>query len=110
MSSTKFSVKWAFYTLFSYYQAVTIDIGEFDVQGSEQCAKDYLELSDPSNDKSVKLCDQDGTGFKFITSGNVATVTFHSDSSITGKGFSLTYGAVNVEPQPPVIKPPGNNE
>ena len=66
------------------------------MEDSSSCSFDYLELGDPSDGSSIELCGQEGLGYDYVTNGNVATVAFHSDGSENGRGYSLTYEAVDV--------------
>jgi len=68
--------------------AVAISIGDFALESHSSCGYDYLELD------GVRLCGDQGAGYEFVSSGNVATVVFHTDFSIVNTGFSLTYAAV----------------
>merc|ERR1712038_1619412 len=68
--------------------AVAISIGDFALESHSNCNYDYLELD------GARLCGDQGAGYEFVSSGNVATVVFHTDYSIVATGFSLTYAAV----------------
>jgi len=67
---------------------VAISIGDFALESHSNCNYDYLELD------GARLCGDQGAGYEFVSSGNVATVVFHTDYSIVATGFSLTYAAV----------------
>ena len=60
-----------------------------DIESHSSCGWDYLELGD----SSTRLCGTDA-GQEFTSSGNVVTVSFHTDGSVTRTGFTLTYAAV----------------
>ncbi|XP_046577748.1 dorsal-ventral patterning tolloid-like protein 1 isoform X2 [Haliotis rubra] len=58
----------------------------------KSCAKDYLNISDgptPFDPRLGIYCD-DITGY-IVSSGSAMTITFHTDSSVTDRGFSLKY-------------------
>merc|ERR1711934_157061 len=61
---------------------------------SGRCRFDYVEILE-SNGKGVKLCGDDvRSGQKFHSEGKEMTVRFHSDESITKKGFKATWKEV----------------
>ena len=67
---------------------------EKDNSTSGQCRFDYVEILE-SNGKGVKLCGDDvRSGQKFHSEGKEMTVRFHSDESITKKGFKATWKEV----------------
>merc|ERR1719237_1573553 len=67
---------------------------EKDNSTSGQCRFDYVEILE-SNGKGVKLCGDDvRSGQKFHSEGKEMTVRFHSDESITEKGFKATWKEV----------------
>merc|ERR1711942_505097 len=70
-------------------QVVKITIVDMDIEYSSSCRYDYLELGD----SSTRLCGSDKAGYEWTSAGNVVTVSFHTDSSITKKGFKLNYVA-----------------
>ena len=62
------------------------------MESQSSCGYDYLELGD----SSLRLCGYDVAGFTFVSSGNVVTITFHTDGSVTYRGFMLFYEAVEA--------------
>ncbi|XP_048254456.1 cubilin-like isoform X9 [Haliotis rufescens] len=57
------------------------------------CARDYLLFSDGSSSYDTKLGKYCNGTRDVVSSSNVMTITFHTDGSVTGRGFSLKYMA-----------------
>ena len=70
-------------------QVVKITIVDMDIENHSTCRYDYLELGD----SSTRLCGRNKEGYEWTSAGNVVTVSFHTDSSTTKKGFELNYVA-----------------
>lgn len=70
---------------------------DFDIEEDTDCLSDHLEIYDSYDDVSGfvgRYCgDQLPDGF--ISTGNVMTLKFRSDSSVTAGGFKLQYISVN---------------
>ena len=60
-----------------------------DIEFHKDCAYDYLELSDPIR----RLCGDSDVAQHYVSSSNVATVTWHTDKYTTGTGWILFYEA-----------------
>ena len=78
---------------FASDEIVRITLEEFDVESHWRCDNDYLIAHDGSDTTSPvigsKLC---GTGLKgemIDSTGNVMTLSFHSDTSTTKTGFKV---------------------
>ncbi|XP_006816276.1 uncharacterized protein LOC102803109 [Saccoglossus kowalevskii] len=76
-------------------KSILITFLVFDIEHNSFCDYDYLKIQDNMNsDLNVKLCG----GLRpppWISSSNVVTVTFRSDTEYTARGFHLVYEAVN---------------
>ncbi|XP_029461319.1 tumor necrosis factor-inducible gene 6 protein [Rhinatrema bivittatum] len=79
-------------------QRIHLHFLEFDVEDDISCLSDYLELYDSYDDLHGfvgRYC-----GFELpddiISTGNVMTLKFVSDASITAGGFRIKYIAVNL--------------
>lgn len=82
-----------------------IQFSKIDLEPQIECLYDYVELRsivrgnvDGLND-AVKWCgnhDTDMARFDFVSENNEAELRFHSDYSISGNGFSVTWQAVDV--------------
>ncbi|XP_048244242.1 deleted in malignant brain tumors 1 protein-like isoform X2 [Haliotis rufescens] len=75
---------------------IKVEILYLSVQYSTLCTHDYLLFSDGSSSDApplAKYCDTTIT--HVASSSNYMTITFHSDSSVTGRGFSLKYIATS---------------
>jgi len=70
---------------------VVNDTFEMEQCGSS-CSCDSLRIGE-----SGKLCGTAGAGFDYMSSGNVLTITFRTDYSITRPGFTLFYEAVDSD-------------
>ncbi|XP_046365997.1 cubilin-like [Haliotis rufescens] len=72
---------------------IKVEIIVLSVEYETTCARDYLLFSDGSSSYGTKLgkyCD--GTR-DVVSSSNAMTVTFHTDNSVTKRGFSFKYMA-----------------
>ncbi|XP_055494690.1 tumor necrosis factor-inducible gene 6 protein [Leucoraja erinacea] len=80
-----------------YKQRVHIRFLEFDVEDDPSCLSDYLEIYDSYDDVLGfvgRFCG-DQLPEDIISTGNVMTLKFLSDSSVSAKGFVLMYQAIN---------------
>ncbi|XP_015833125.1 uncharacterized protein LOC103312261 isoform X4 [Tribolium castaneum] len=77
---------------------------KIDIEHQLECLYDFVELSSGGQiGDAVKFCgthDTDMHRFNFVSEGNEAELRFHSDYSISGSGFSLTWHAVDVSACP----------
>uniref|UniRef100_A0A8C6UEB2 Tumor necrosis factor-inducible gene 6 protein n=1 Tax=Neogobius melanostomus TaxID=47308 RepID=A0A8C6UEB2_9GOBI len=78
-------------------QRVHLQFLEFDVEDDIDCLADYLEVYDSYDDVTGfvgRFCG-DYLPYDIISTGNVMTLKFLSDASVTAGGFQLQYKAVN---------------
>ncbi|XP_044736742.1 uncharacterized protein LOC123298714 [Chrysoperla carnea] len=79
---------------------LVIQFSRLDVEYQPQCLYDYVELhSIPKSGDVVRWCgtyDTDMERFNFVSDTNVAMLRFHTDYSISGNGFSVTWHAIDV--------------
>ncbi|KAK7913731.1 hypothetical protein WMY93_013942 [Mugilogobius chulae] len=71
---------------------------EFDVEDDTDCLADYLEVYDSYDDVTGfvgRFCG-DYLPYDILSTGNVMTLKFLSDASVTAGGFKLLYKAVNA--------------
>uniref|UniRef100_A0A8C6WTW7 Tumor necrosis factor-inducible gene 6 protein n=1 Tax=Neogobius melanostomus TaxID=47308 RepID=A0A8C6WTW7_9GOBI len=79
-------------------QRVHLQFLEFDVEDDIDCLADYLEVYDSYDDVTGfvgRFCG-DYLPYDIISTGNVMTLKFLSDASVTAGGFQLQYKAVNA--------------
>ncbi|XP_067663247.1 cubilin-like [Haliotis asinina] len=74
---------------------IRIEVIFADMEIAPFCANDYLLFDDGSStvDGQIKICNV--TSSPIVSSSNLMSITFHSDSSVTGKGFRLKYSAAD---------------
>ncbi|XP_020372633.1 tumor necrosis factor-inducible gene 6 protein isoform X1 [Rhincodon typus] len=79
-----------------YKQRIHLRFLEFDVEDDPSCLSDYLEVYDSYDDLLGFVGRFCGNKLPsdIISTGNVMTLKFLSDSSVTAKGFQLTYNAI----------------
>lgn len=86
-----------------------IQFSKLDLEPQLECLYDYIELrsvirgNTDALDDAVKWCgnhDTDMERFDFVSETNEAELRFHSDYSISGSGFSVTWHAVDVSSCP----------
>lgn len=79
---------------------------EFDLQGSHRCSSDWMSISSYRSLDGLRVC---GSSLPppYISSQDHIWIHFHSDDSLTGKGFRLSYitGEDDAGPQraPPCV-------
>ncbi|KAJ0005413.1 hypothetical protein NQD34_015307 [Periophthalmus magnuspinnatus] len=79
-------------------QRIHVRFLEFDVEDDTDCLADYLEIYDSYDDVTGfvgRFCG-DYLPYDILSTGNVMTLKFLSDASVTGGGFQLLYKAVNA--------------
>ncbi|XP_038607493.1 tumor necrosis factor-inducible gene 6 protein isoform X2 [Tachyglossus aculeatus] len=85
-----------------YGQRIHLSFQDFDLEDDTSCLADYLEIYDSYDDIHGfvgRYCG-DALPEDIISTGNVMTLKFLSDASVTAGGFQLKYVAVD-----PVTKP-----
>ncbi|XP_016895126.1 tumor necrosis factor-inducible gene 6 protein, partial [Cynoglossus semilaevis] len=79
-------------------QRILIQFLEFDVEDDMSCLADYLEIYDSYDDVSGfvgRFCGEDIPD-DILSTGNVVTLKFLSDASVSAGGFQIHYTAVNI--------------
>lgn len=87
---------------------IIVKFHKIDVEWQLECLYDYIELrtvyrTQTKSTDVVRLCgshDKEMNRFDFVSETNEAEVRFHSDYSISGKGFYLTWYTVDVSACP----------
>ncbi|XP_046366009.2 cubilin-like [Haliotis rufescens] len=78
---------------------IKVHILFLDMETSETCTRDYLLFSDGvANATLAKMCRFRSTDI--VSTSNYMVIDFHTDSSVTGRGFSLQYFTVNADAIP----------
>ncbi|KAM4561318.1 tumor necrosis factor-inducible gene 6 protein [Fundulus diaphanus] len=83
-------------------QRIHLHFLEFDVENDTSCLADYLEVYDSYDDVSGfagRFCGEDLPD-DIISTGNVMTLKFLSDASVTAGGFQLQYVAFDASLDP----------
>ncbi|KAF1372077.1 hypothetical protein PFLUV_G00260610 [Perca fluviatilis] len=70
--------------------AITLSFQDFDLQGSHRCSADWMSVSSYRSLDGLRVC---GSSLPppYISSQDHVWIHFHSDDSLTGKGFRLSY-------------------
>ncbi|CAN9503559.1 unnamed protein product [Ophioblennius macclurei] len=76
--------------------AITVSFQDFDLQGSHRCTSDWMSISSYRSLDGLRVC---GSSLPppYITSQDHVWIHFHSDDSLTGKGFRLSYISGKLE-------------
>lgn len=80
---------------------IVIQFNKIDMEAQLECLYDYVQIKSVGrfpNDQ-VTLCgthDSDMDRFNFVSQGHEAEIIFHSDYSVNGAGFSLSWNSVDV--------------
>lgn len=63
---------------------------DFDLQGSHRCSSDWISISSYRSLDGLRVC---GSSLPppYLSTQDHVWVHFHSDDSLTGKGFRLSY-------------------
>ncbi|XP_034372386.1 low-density lipoprotein receptor-related protein 12 isoform X1 [Arvicanthis niloticus] len=71
-------------------EIITISFQDFDIQGSRRCTLDWLTIETYKNIESYRAC---GSTIPppYISSQDHVWIRFHSDDSVSRKGFRLAY-------------------
>ncbi|XP_050656643.1 low-density lipoprotein receptor-related protein 12 isoform X1 [Macaca thibetana thibetana] len=71
-------------------EIITISFQDFDIQGSRRCSLDWLTIETYKNIESYRAC---GSTIPppYISSQDHIWIRFHSDDSVSRKGFRLAY-------------------
>uniref|UniRef100_A0A8C5DGW1 Low density lipoprotein receptor-related protein 12 n=1 Tax=Gouania willdenowi TaxID=441366 RepID=A0A8C5DGW1_GOUWI len=75
---------------FQYPNTVNCYFQDFDLQGSQRCSSDWMSLTSYHGDDGLRVC---GSALPppFISTNQHVWISFHSDDSLSGKGFRLSY-------------------
>ncbi|CAM9291707.1 unnamed protein product [Bubo scandiacus] len=73
-------------------EIITISFQDFDVQGSRRCSSDWLTIGSHKNIEGYRACGS-SIPSPYISSQDHVWIRFHSDDSISRKGFRLAYFA-----------------
>ncbi|NXU98270.1 TSG6 protein, partial [Cettia cetti] len=85
-----------------YGQRIHLQFLEFDVEDDIACLADYLEVYDSYDDVNGlvgRFCG-DELPDDIISTGNVMTLKFLTDASVTAGGFQLRYSALEAPARP----------
>ncbi|ETE70904.1 Tumor necrosis factor-inducible 6-like protein [Ophiophagus hannah] len=80
-----------------YGQRIKIQFLDFDLEDDTACMADYLEIYDSYDDINGfvgRYCG-DELPDSVVSTGNVMTLKFLSDASVTAGGFQIEYTAIN---------------
>lgn len=72
---------------------------DFDLQGSHRCSSDWISISNYRSLDGVRVC---GSSLPppYLSTQDHVWIHFHSDDSLTGKGFRLSYVTGEAAPAP----------
>uniref|UniRef100_A0A672ZAC2 CUB domain-containing protein n=1 Tax=Sphaeramia orbicularis TaxID=375764 RepID=A0A672ZAC2_9TELE len=69
---------------------ITISFQDFDLQGSHRCSSDWMSISSYRSLDGLRVCGSSRPP-PYISSQDHVWIHFHSDDTLTGKGFRLSY-------------------
>nr|XP_005306049.1 low-density lipoprotein receptor-related protein 12 isoform X2 [Chrysemys picta bellii] len=73
-------------------EIITISFQDFDVQGSRRCSSDWLTIGTYKNVEGYRACGS-SIPSPYISSQDHVWIRFHSDDTISRKGFRLAFFA-----------------
>merc|ERR1712025_41598 len=68
---------------------------DFVIEPEDHCSYDYVQVLDSDGKQLIKKCGSTKPA-KVVSTGNTMTVKFHSDETVTAKGFSATWKKVSA--------------
>ncbi|XP_066546735.1 low-density lipoprotein receptor-related protein 12 isoform X1 [Amia ocellicauda] len=71
-------------------EIITISFQEFEIQSSHRCGSDWISIGTYKNLDGYRACGS-SIPAPYISSQDHVWIKFHSDDSLTGKGFRLSY-------------------
>jgi len=92
-----------------YGDGITLTFTDFDLEAQDTCNWDYLTVTDSSGTELGKWCGEN-TPSGLVNLAGPLTVTFHTDGSVTRRGFSYDIARDEYEFQPGgtcTVIPPG---
>ncbi|XP_064639828.1 uncharacterized protein LOC135495295 [Lineus longissimus] len=75
---------------------IIFDIAFIDLEYQYQCLYDFLNFMDLNTTLSKRFCGYDKSDLHHASDSNSVNVTFFTDSSQTGRGYSLTWKSVDI--------------
>uniref|UniRef100_T1J517 Cubilin n=1 Tax=Strigamia maritima TaxID=126957 RepID=T1J517_STRMM len=82
---------------------ILLQFNYLDLEWQEDCLYDYMELRSGSEKPQTRVCGQHSTDlmkFDFISDKNELVASVHTDYSITGTGFDVSWTTVDVSSCP----------
>ncbi|KAG8190984.1 hypothetical protein JTE90_010843 [Oedothorax gibbosus] len=77
---------------------VVVSFQHFDLEWQEECLYDYVMLQSSPDQEGLKMCGQQLVQREFVSAGAAAYLSFHSDFSVSGSGFSARWEVVDLSP------------
>ncbi|XP_061110701.1 low-density lipoprotein receptor-related protein 12 [Conger conger] len=71
-------------------EIITISFQDFEIQTSHRCGSDWISIGTYKNLDGYRACGS-SVPAPYISSQDHVWIKFHSDDSLTGKGFRLSY-------------------
>ncbi|TRY65077.1 hypothetical protein DNTS_006077, partial [Danionella cerebrum] len=71
-------------------EVITISFQDFEIQSSHRCGLDWISIGTYKNLDGYRACGS-SIPAPYISSQDHVWIKFHSDDSVTGKGFRLSY-------------------
>ncbi|KAF8785461.1 Protocadherin Fat 1 like protein [Argiope bruennichi] len=75
---------------------VVLTFHHFDLEWQEDCLYDYVLLQNDLKDEGVRICGEYLGQREFMSTGNKAYMSFHSDFSITSSGYMASWEIVDL--------------
>ncbi|XP_028820553.1 low-density lipoprotein receptor-related protein 12 [Denticeps clupeoides] len=77
-------------------EIITISFQDFEIQSSHRCGLDWISIGSYKNLDGYRACGS-SIPAPYISSQDHVWIKFHSDDSLTGKGFRLSYVTGKLE-------------
>ncbi|GBL83707.1 Protocadherin Fat 1 [Araneus ventricosus] len=75
---------------------VVLTLYHFDLEWQEDCLYDYVLLQNDLKDEGLRICGEHLSQREFMSTGNKAYMSFHSDFSITSSGYKASWEIVDL--------------
>lgn len=96
-SSYPVNIECKWYITVSPGSAIRLTIHKYDLEASSRCYYDYLRIYsglDETSPKLLELCHKETSSQSVTSSGNHMYIYFRSDVTVSGRGFDISYRAI----------------
>ncbi|KAG1701363.1 Cubilin [Nymphon striatum] len=82
------------------FARIILKFKDIQIEWQKDCLYDFAVVEDVQSGKKKKFCGNITNSDRFVSTGNEILITFHTDSSLTAKGFQASWKIVNLSSCP----------